>query len=121
MRAFDQAGKVCDYERFLVRFLANGNDTDIRLQCGEGILGNLRLSSGDARDQRGLAGIGIADEADIGQQLQLEAEIALFAGTAHLVLARSLVRGRGEVLIAAATTAAFGDDDTLVRLLKVVD
>jgi hypothetical protein len=52
------------------------------------------------------AGVGVADEADVGEELELEAVGALFAGAAEFVLARGLVGGGGEVLVAAAAAPA---------------
>ena len=57
---------------------------------------------------------GKSDQADVGEQLQFEAEDALFAGTSVFVLARGLVGGRREVGVAAAAASAVGDDDALV-------
>ena len=105
----------------LVGLLADGDHAEIGLEGGEGVVGDFGLGGGDARDERGLAGVGIADQADVGEQLQFEAIAALLAGAAEFVLARSLVGAGGEVLVAAAAAAAFGDDEALVGLLEVVD
>ena len=45
----------------------------------ERIVGDLRARRGDARNQRGLAGVGESDQADVGEQLQLETQEPLFA------------------------------------------
>ena len=112
--ALDQAGDVGDHEAdFLVR-VAHRDHAEIRLKSGEGIIGNLRTRRRNARDQRGLADVGIADQADIREQLQFEAEGALFAGTSVFVLARRLVSRGGEAGVAAAAASAVGDDDALV-------
>jgi hypothetical protein len=47
--------------------------------------------------------------------------MALLAGAAQFVLARSLVGAGGKVLVAAPAASALGDDDLLVGLLEVVD
>ncbi len=67
-----------------------------------------------------LPAFGIADQADVGQQLQLQPIGALLARPAQLVLARSLVGAGGEVLVAAAAAAAFGNHEALVGLLEIV-
>ena len=56
-----------------------------------------------------------------GEELEFEAVEALFAGAAELVLAGGLVGAGGEVLVAAAATAALGDDDFFIGVLEVVD
>ena len=53
---------------------------EVRHQRGERVVGDLRPRGRDARDQRRLAGVREADQADVGQQLQVEAEVLLFAG-----------------------------------------
>jgi hypothetical protein len=121
VRALDEAGHVGDDEGLLVRLLAHGDHAEVGLEGGEGVVGDLGPRGGDARDERGLAGVGIADQADVGQQLQFQAVAALLAGAAQLVLARSLVGAGGEVLVAAPAAPALGDDDALVGLLEVVD
>ncbi len=72
------------------------------------------------RDQRGLADIRIADQADIGQKLQFQAEHALFAGPPGFMLARSLVSRGREACIAASTAPAAGNDNTIVGAGEVV-
>ncbi len=103
------------------RLLADGDHAEVGLEGGEGIVGDFGAGGGDAGDERGLAGVGIADQADVGQQLQFQAIGALLAGAAQFVLARGLVGGGGEVLVAASAAAALGDDQALVGLLEVVD
>ena len=71
-------------------------------------------------DQGGLANVGIADQADIGEQLQLQPEDALFAGMPGFVLPRSLVGGGGETRIAASASTAAGNHHALVGVGEVV-
>src|SRR5580658_6336888 len=78
----------------------------MRLESGERVGRDFRARRGNARDERGFSGVGEADESDIGEQLQFEAQAALFAGLAVFVLARSLVPGLGEMRIAAAAVPA---------------
>ena len=94
VRAFDEAGHVGDDEGLLVGLLADGDHAEVGLEGGEGVVGDFGLGGGDAGDERGLAGVGVADQADVGQQLEFEAVVALFAGAAQLVLARE-PGGRG--------------------------
>ena len=121
VRAFDEAGQVGDGEGLGVGVLADLDDAEIGLERGEGVVGDLGLGGGEARDQRGFADVGIADQTGVGQQPQFEPVVALFAGAAQLVLAGSLVGAGGEVLVAASAASAFGDDDGLVGAGEVVD
>ena len=121
MRAFNEPGHVGDDEGLLVRLLAHRDHAEIGLESGEGIVGDFGARGGDAGDERGLAGVGIADQAHVGEQLEFQTIAALLAGAAQLVLARGLVGAGGEVLVAAAAAAALGDDDALVGLAEVVD
>jgi len=72
MGAFDEAGHIGDDEGLLLRLLAHGDHAEVGLESGEGVVGDLGFGGGDARDERGLARIGIADQPHIGQQLQLQ-------------------------------------------------
>jgi len=67
MRAFNEAGDVGNDEAFFVGSLANGDDAELRLEGSEGVVGNFGAGGGDARDEGGLAHVGVADEADIGE------------------------------------------------------
>jgi hypothetical protein len=119
--AFDEAGHVGDDVGELVGLFADGDDAEVGLEGGEGVIGDFGLGGGDAGDEGGLAGVGVADQAYVGEELEDQAVVALFAGAAEFVLARGLVDGGGEVLVAAAAAPAFGDDDALVGGLEVVD
>ncbi len=63
--------------------------------------------------QRGLAGVGIADQADVGEQLEREVQRELFAGLARLHLARRAIGGGGEVRVAQPAASALRDAHTL--------
>ena len=64
------------------------------MQGGERIVGDLRLGMADARQEGRLAGIGQADQAGIGDQLEAQPEPALLARPARIGAARRAV-GRG--------------------------
>ena len=119
--AFDEAGEVGDGEGELVGPLADGDYAEVGFEGGEGVVGDLGFGGGDARDEGGFADVGVADEAGVGEETELEAVVALFAGAAEFVLARGLVGGGGEVLVAASAASAAGDDDGLVGAGEVVD
>ena len=91
--------------------------------CGRsvvnGIVADLGLGVGDGVDEGRLAGIGQADQADVGQQLQPQPDPHFLARPAGAVLARRAV-GRGLVAgIAAAAVAALEEDDALADLGEV--
>ena len=104
VRAFDQPGDVGHDEAAIV---AQRHDAEVGRERGERIVGDLGTRRRDARDQRGLAGVGEADEADVGEQLQLQPEEPLFARLARLGAPRRAVGGRHEVRVAAPAAAAF--------------
>ena len=119
--AFDEAGHVGDGEAEVVGGVADLDDAEVGLEGGEGVVGDLGAGGGEARDERGFADVGEADEAGVGEEAELEAEVAFFAGAAELVLAGGLVGGGGEVLVATAAAAAAGDDELVVGGGEVVD
>ena len=71
MRALDQPGDVGDDERALAR---QPDDAQVRDQRRERVVGDLGARRGDARDERRLADVGEAEQADVGEQLELEAQ-----------------------------------------------
>ena len=120
--ALDESGNIGDDEAggIGIAALAQQDHAEIGLERGEGIIRDLGPGSADARDQRALAHVGIADQADIGQQLEFEAKEALFAAAAQLVLARRLMGGGGEASVAASAAPAASDDDALIGAGKIV-
>ena len=72
VRAFDQAGHVGHHEAAVV---AQRDDAEVRRQRRERVVGDLGPRRRDARDQRGLARVGEPDQADVGEQLQLQAQV----------------------------------------------
>src|SRR5438445_13895484 len=121
MCAFDEAGEVGYGVGLGVGVVADLDYAEVGFEGGEGVVGDLGLGGGEAGDERGFADIGVADEAGVGEEAELEAVGALFAGAAELVFARGLVGAGGEVLVAATAASAFGDDDGLVGMGGVVD
>src|SRR4051812_19833537 len=123
MRTFDKAWDIGDDEAVVlgVADFANGDDAEVRLKRGEGIIGDLRLGRADARDQSGFSNVRIPHDADVGEQLEFETQVAFFARASVFVLARGLVRRGGKVLIAASAAPAMGDDHTLIGLGEIVD
>ena len=118
VRPFDDAGDVGDDEGLVV---VRADHAEVRDERRERIVGDLRLGRADDGDQRRLAGVREADQADVGDQLQLDEQLALVAGVAVLREARRLTRGGGEVLIAPSAAASFGDKDTFPFVREVGD
>lgn len=79
---FDEAGHVGYGEGTLVGSVPDLDDAEVGLEGGEGVVGDLGLGGGEARNERGFADVGKADEASVGEQAELEAEVFGFAGTA---------------------------------------
>src|SRR4051812_27453575 len=114
MRAFDESWNVGNDVALLVRQFADGDHTEVWLQGREFVVSDLRLRGGDARDQRALADIRIADDANTRQQLQFKPQSALFAGTTKLMLARCLMCRSSKMLVAASAAPAARNHDALV-------
>src|SRR5205823_3174332 len=107
-----ESGNIGDHEAGGVGIAAvtQRNHAEIGLERGERIIGDLGTGSADTRDQRALAHVGIADQANIGQQLEFEPKKALFAAAAQLMLARRLMSGSSEAGIAVSAAPAASDD-----------
>src|SRR4051812_14724629 len=117
VRAFDQPGNIGEHE--LAALVAY--DAEVWMQRGERILGDLRLGGGDERKQRRLAGVGQADDADIGDQLQPEPYPPLLALEARIGAARRTVGGGLEVRVTEAAVAACGETLALAEFGEIGD
>jgi hypothetical protein len=95
------------------------DDAEVRLEGGERVVGDLGSRRRHRGEQRALAGVGLADESDIGDQLELELDATLDAGPAGLVLARHLVGGGSEGGVAPAAAAALCDDAAVAGLQQL--
>ena len=115
-RALDQPWDVGQHE-----LAVPGVDrAEHRLERRERIVGDLRRRAGETGQQRGLAGVRQADEADVGEQLQAQLDPAFLARKPALGEARGLARRRREVLVAAAGRAASRHDGYLAGRHEVV-
>ena len=106
------------------------HDTQIRLHRGEGIVGYLRLSRGDRRQQGALSRIGEAHQAHICQQLQLQNHHHLLHRLTRLRKVGCLTRSSGKVHIAPSALAAsqqnhllsvFSDIAHILTRLSIID
>ena len=77
---------------------------------GERVVGDFGAGPRHAAEERALAGVRFADEADVGDDFQLEREAARFAFFAAGEFARRLVGRRLEAHVAFAAFAAAGRD-----------
>ena len=66
-----------------------------------------------------LPALGKPIEADVGEQLQLQAQQLLFARLARLGTPRRAVGGGDEARVAASAAAALGDEDALALLGEI--
>jgi hypothetical protein len=114
--ALDESGHVGDDEAAIA---AQRHDAEVGRERGEGVVGDLRTRGRDARDERGLAGVGEADQADVGDQLQAQVEQLLLAGDAGLGAPWCAVGGRDEPCVAASAPAALGDQHALPLLDQI--
>src|SRR5262249_23584274 len=71
------------------------------------------------RDQRRFAGVGEADQPDVGQQFELKAKRLLFARLSRLNLSRRAVRRGRKMGIAEPAATAASDKDALSHLGEV--
>src|SRR4051794_12008636 len=113
--ALDQAGDVRDGEGGL----AGGDDAQVGDQGGEGVVGDLGTGPRDRGYQAGLAGAREADEADVGDHLELEDDLELVAGLAEQGEAGSLALAAGQRGVAEPSTAALSDHQLGARADQV--
>src|SRR5690242_2648006 len=76
VRALDQTRYVGNHKRAKVSEI---DHAEVRFQRGERVIGNLRTSRGNSRDESRLARVGKTHQTNISKQFQLELQLALFA------------------------------------------
>ena len=113
--ALDETGHVGDG----IAGVARLHNTEVRMQRGERVVRNFRLSRRDGGDQAGLAGGGIANQRDIRHDLELKEDITLPAGDAEKGEARGLALGGREGGITKPTLPAGSHDVAHPRLGEV--
>ena len=113
--ALDQARDVGEHELAVV-----GVDrAEHGLQRRERVRGDLRLRAGQAREQRGLAGVRQPDEPDVGEQLQLQLDPPSSPGSPFSASRGAWRIGGGEVLVARARPSRRGPADLLAGAHEV--
>ncbi len=103
VRPLDDPGDVGQHQGAPARELQHAQ---VRLQRRERVVGDLGPGGGERRQQRALPRVGLPDQPDIGDQLQLQLDAPRLAGASRLVLARGLVRRRREGRVAATAPPA---------------
>ena len=114
--ALDQAGDVGEHELTVLGV----ERAQHRLDGRERIVGDLRRRPGEPPQKRRLAGVRLAHETRVGEQLEAQLDPARLALEAPLGEARSLAGGAGEALVAVATQPAGRHDRALAGLDQVV-
>jgi hypothetical protein len=92
------------------------HDAKVRSQCGEGIVGNLGMGLRDGGKKGRLSGIGLADQAHVCDEFQLEFDSAFLPLFSRLPPTGSLVGGCGESGISPTTSPPPGHDEALPPL-----
>jgi hypothetical protein len=115
--AFDQSGNVGDDQLSIGSF----ERAEDRFERREGIARDLWCGTRQSGHERGFAGVGKPDQADVGEQLQPQAKACLLPDEAALTELRRLPSRRGEMLVAAPTGAAARDDHSLAGTDQIVE
>ena len=117
-RSLYNSRDVCHDERLVVMI---AHDAERRFEGGEGIVGNLGPGTRHGGEQRALAGIGEPDETDVGKELKLHYDRHLLHGLSRLGIARSLVGGGTELIVAESAAASLEEHHFLSVVHDVAD
>ena len=117
-RALDQARDVGDDELAAVGRL---DRAEHRLERRERVVGDLRPRVRDPREQRRLAGVRQPDERGVGEQLQVQLDVALVARHSDLGEPRHLPDRADEARVAAAAAPAAREHDARLRVREIGD
>ena len=101
-RTLDQPGNIGDH---VFETVVEAHDTQMRLECRERVVGDLRLCGGHARDEGALAHVREPDDGHVGHELELESQPSLLAVLALFGKGRSTAPIRHETRVASATRA----------------
>ena len=107
---FDNTGDIRHHE---ADTLFHIDHTQVRIQGGKVVVGDLGPGIGRDGEQGGLTHIGETHQTHVCQQLQLQNDVTLLAGCTLLGKTGYLTGGRGKVGIAPAAAAALRDDKIL--------
>ena len=112
---FDEPGDVGQHE--VTAF--DLDHSQVGLQGGERIVGDLGLGGRHGRDQRALAGVGKPDEGGVGNELDFETDGDLVAILALFGEGGGPQTGRYEAVVAAAAASARRHLDLLIGLDEI--
>jgi len=115
--AFDQSRDVGEHESSVVYL----DDTQIRLEGCEWIVGNLRLGCRHPRHESALSGVRKADERRISEQLEFEDQVTLLAVFTLLGEVGSDIGSTHQGNIALPSAATGQDGDAQTRLGEIGD
>ena len=118
VRSFDKAGHVGDDEAAIA---AQRHHTKIRHQGRERVVGDFGTRGRNPRDQRRLAGVGIADEADVCEQLEMKLELFGFAREPVFAAAGRPIRRADKSRVAAPADASLGHQHALAGFDEIAD
>src|SRR5213078_2661780 len=116
MRAFDQPRYIRDDKATIVTHTHN---TEVGRERREWIIRDLRPRRRHARDKGRLAGVRITNQSDVREQLQLEAELLLFARLAGLYFARRTIRRSRKMRIPETAASALRDQDSVALVCEI--
>ena len=117
-RPFDQAGDV-GHDEASMRF--DRHDAEVRDERRERVVGDLGAGLADLADERGLARVRLAEQADVGQHAQLQLELAPRARRAVGGAARRPVGRALEARVAQPPEAALRDQCPLAGGREIGD
>jgi hypothetical protein len=118
VRALDEPGNVGEDQDVPTAHLGHAQ---VGVKGGEGVGGDLWPRPGEGGEQGGLAGVGEPDQADIGDQLELQMDAALRPGVPQIGDPGSLADRTRKVGVPAASAPPFGDHQTLAEAGEVAD
>ena len=110
--AFDQTGQVSHHKALL---WANPHHTQIGVERGERVVRDARAGVRDGGDEGRFAGIGHAQQTNVGEHFQFEFQAFLFTGPSRCFGARCTVGRALKAQVAKAAIAAFGNQYFFTR------
>src|SRR5262245_40683502 len=112
VRAFDQTRHIGHDEGSVIAQL---HDAEIRRQRRERVVGDLRPRRRDARDECALARVREADESDVREELEPQAQLPGLAWRAGFGSTWRAIGGRRKCRVATATASAPRDKHALAN------
>ncbi len=116
--AFNETGNV-GKDRAVTGGFAD--DAKVGDEGGEGVVGDFGPCGGEGRDQGRFSGVGQADDAHFSEELEFEAEFALFAFFSRLRSFGGAVVVGEESGVSESAFAAFDDENGLIVVGEVAD